>query len=73
MTDLEQAILEVESRFWRHAGAKEDHVRQHLDLTPIAYYQRLNALLDRPEALAEAPLVVNRLRAVRAQGRRRAA
>lgn len=73
MTDLERAILDVESRFWRHAGAKEDHVRQNLGLTPGTYYQRLNALLDRPEAIAHAPLVVNRLRAVRARGRRRAA
>lgn len=73
MSDLERAILDVESRFWRHAGVKEDHVRERLGLTPIAYYQRLNAVLDRPEALAYRPLVVNRLRAVRARGRRRAA
>lgn len=73
MTDLERAILDVESRFWRHAGAKEDHVRQHLGLTPLAYYQRLNALLDRRDAIEYAPQVVARLQRVRRRPRSRAA
>lgn len=74
LTEQQRAILDVESRFWRHAGVKEDHVREHLGLTPLAYYQRLNALLDQPEALAYAPAVVNRLRSLRSRrGRRRAA
>lgn len=65
------AILDVESRFWRHAGVKEDHVRTHLGLTPVSYYQRVNALLERPEAWEYAPAVVSRLRSVRARQRLR--
>lgn len=72
MTELERAILDVESRFWRHAGAKEDHVREHLRLSPVSYYQRVNALLDRPDAVEYAPQVVARLRRVRARSRRAA-
>lgn len=71
LSEQERDVLDVEARFWRHAGAKEDHVRQHLGLTPVAYYQRVNALIDRPEAIAHAPQVVSRLRAVRARQRMR--
>lgn len=70
LSDQDRAILDVESRFWRHAGVKEDHVRAHLGLTPLTYYQRLNALLDRREALEYAPAVVRRVRDLRGRGRR---
>lgn len=70
MTDLDMAVLDVEARFWRWAGAKERHVKESLGLSPARYYQLVAALLDDPEALAYAPLVVHRLRRLR-QGRRR--
>ncbi|MGW4898652.1 DUF3263 domain-containing protein [Kitasatospora sp. NPDC004240] len=59
------AVLELESRQWRTAGAKERAIREELGLSGTRYYQLLNALLDRPEALAHAPVLVNRLRRVR--------
>ena len=43
-------------------GARERRARDELGLTPVAQYQQLNALLDRPKALAADPLLVNRLR-----------
>jgi len=72
LSDLQRAVLDVEARWWRHAGAKEAHVKAELGLGPIRYYQVLNALLDDPEALAYAPVAVNRLRRLRAAGRRAA-
>ena len=33
-------------------------------MTPINYYQKLNTLLDKPEALAEDPALVRRLRRI---------
>lgn len=69
--EQERAILDVESRVWKYAGAKEDHVRRTLGLMPIAYYQRVNALVDRPEAVEYAPQAVSRLRAVRERQRMR--
>lgn len=65
LTDLEREILDVESRHWRYAGAKETHVREQLGISPVRYHQVLNALLEREEALAYAPAVVGRLRRLR--------
>lgn len=64
LTDREREILDFEAAWWRHRGAKEDAIRAQLDLTPVRYYQQLRALLDRPEALAYSPTVVNRLRRI---------
>ncbi|MFD4911073.1 DUF3263 domain-containing protein [Kitasatospora purpeofusca] len=61
----DRAVLELEARSWRTAGAKERAVREELGLSSTRYYQLLNGLLDQPEALAHAPVLVNRLRRVR--------
>lgn len=58
-------ILDFEARIWLHHGVKEDHIRQQFGLTPTAYYQKLNALLDDPDAYAYAPATVARLRRIR--------
>ncbi|MFI6447923.1 DUF3263 domain-containing protein [Kitasatospora sp. NPDC050543] len=65
----ELAVLALEARPWRTAGAKERAIREELGLSSTRYYQLLNALLDRPEALAHAPVLVNRLRRVRERKR----
>lgn len=66
-----RTVLDIESRHWRHQATKEQHVRDALGLTPVRYYQVVAALIDRPEAIAHAPQVVSRLRAVRARQRMR--
>ena len=71
LTDEELAVIDFEGRWWRRPGAKEAAIREQLGTTPIRHYQRLNALLDRPEALAARPVVVARLLRLRS-GRRRA-
>ncbi|AUY50292.1 DUF3263 domain-containing protein [Streptomyces sp. CB01881] len=65
LSERDVAVLELEGRQWRTAGAKERAVREELGLSSTRYYQLLNALLDRPEALAHAPVLVNQLRRVR--------
>lgn len=65
LTTQERAILAMEERTFRYVGAKERRIREELGLTPTAYFVRLNALLDRPEALRAAPALVHRLRARR--------
>ena len=52
------------------AGANEQAIGAVLGLSATAYYQQLNALLDRQAALAHSPLLVNRLRRQR-QARQR--
>jgi hypothetical protein len=67
----ERAVLDFERRRWKHAGAKEQAIRDTFDLSATRYYQILNALLDEPAALAYAPALVGRLRRIR-DARRRA-
>ncbi|WP_422754381.1 DUF3263 domain-containing protein [Micromonospora sp. WMMD708] len=74
LTERERAILAFEQQWWRHAGAKEQAIRDTFGLSATRYYQLLNALLDRPAALAAEPLLIGRLRrlrASRARNRRR--
>ncbi|MEV1143453.1 DUF3263 domain-containing protein [Micromonospora sp. NPDC049799] len=74
LTDRERDILDFEQQWWRHAGAKEQAIRDRFDLSATRYYQLLNGLLDNPAALAAEPLLVGRLRRLRssrARNRRR--
>ena len=68
------AILEVEKRWYTAQGNKEADIREQLDLSAVRYYQILNAILDRPDALAAEPVLVKRLLRIRSsrQAARRA-
>ncbi|NDL58173.1 DUF3263 domain-containing protein [Phytoactinopolyspora mesophila] len=61
----EREILEFERQWWKYAGSKEQVIRERFDMTATRYYQVLNALIDRPEALAHDPMLVKRLRRLR--------
>jgi len=63
-------ILEFERQWWKYAGAKEQAVREKFDMSSTRYYQVLNVLIDRPDALAFDPLLVRRLRRLRAARQR---
>ena len=65
LSDLEQRILEFERSWWRYAGAKESSIKDLFDLTPPRYYQLLNDLIDREDALLASPMLVKRLRRLR--------
>lgn len=66
----ERAVLDFESRRWKHAGQKEQAIRDTFELSPTNYFQILNALLDDPAALAYRPTLVARLRRLREDRRR---
>ena len=66
LTSDELLMLQFEDRRWRRGGPSAATVRRRLGMTPEAYRQRLDAVIDRPEALAVAPQAVRRLRAQRA-------
>jgi hypothetical protein len=70
LTDRDRAVLAFERQWWRHAGAKEQAIRDRFGISATRYYQVLNALLDRPEALEYEPQTVNRLRRLRAARQR---
>lgn len=67
LSERDLAVLEMERRTFRRRGAKEQAVRDELDLSSTRYHQVLNALLDDPEALAADPVLVSRLRRLRAE------
>lgn len=74
MNDTDHAILAFESEFWRYAGNKERVIQERFGLSPVRYYQRLNRLLQEPEALAQQPALVSRLLRLReSRERKRAA
>ncbi len=66
----DREILEFERHWWKYAGAKEQAVREKFDMSSTRYYQVLNALIDRSEALEEDPLLVRRLRRLRSSRQR---
>ena len=66
----EREILAFEGQWWKYAGAKEQAVRELFDMSATRYYQVLNALVDKPEALAADPLLVKRLRRLRTSRQR---
>ncbi|RMI34353.1 DUF3263 domain-containing protein [Nocardia stercoris] len=59
-------ILDFERKWWKYAGAKEEAIRELFDLSATRYYQVLNTVVDKPEALAADPMLVKRLRRLRA-------
>ena len=65
LTELELQMLDFERQWWRYAGAKESSIKELFDLTPPAYYQLLNNLIDREDALLSQPMLVKRLRRLR--------
>ena len=66
-----EQILAFERRWWKHAGAKEQAIRDTFGLSATRYYQVLNGLLDDPAALERDPVLVGRLRRLRASRARR--
>jgi hypothetical protein len=65
LSEREQQILAFERQWWRHAGAKEQAIKETFELSATRYYQVLNRLLDDPRALEFDAVLVNRLRRLR--------
>ncbi|PTR31106.1 uncharacterized protein DUF3263 [Rhodococcus sp. OK519] len=66
LTRREHDILSFERQWWKYAGAKEEAIKELFAMSATRYYQVLNALVDRPEALVADPMLVKRLRRLRA-------
>jgi chromatin segregation and condensation protein Rec8/ScpA/Scc1 (kleisin family) len=70
LTRRDREILAFERQWWKYAGAKEQAIRELFDMSATRYYQVLNALIDTPAALAADPMLVKRLRRLRASRQR---
>ena len=66
LSQRDRQILEFERQWWKYAGAKEQAIRELFDMSATRYYQIINALIDNPDALAFDPMLVKRLRRMRA-------
>ena len=70
LTDTDRAILDFERNWWKYQGRKEAAILEIFGLSGTRYYQRLNALIDDPDALAYDAQLVNRLRRQRVSKQR---
>nr|WP_255806757.1 DUF3263 domain-containing protein [Corynebacterium kalidii] len=61
LSPRDREMLEFESLWWRDEGAKGEEIRRRFGVSPVRYYQQLNALISRPEAMDVAPVVVGAL------------
>jgi hypothetical protein len=67
------SILDFERDWWKYAGAKEQAIKERFELSPTRYYQLLNRIIDDEAAVAHDPMLVKRLRRLRAQRQRQRA
>ncbi|GAA2299960.1 DUF3263 domain-containing protein [Actinomadura sp. NPDC048955] len=70
LSERDRRILAFERQWWKYAGAKEQAIRETFDMSATRYYQLLNILIDRAEALECDPMLVKRLRRMRTQRQR---
>jgi hypothetical protein len=70
LTEREHAVLAFERQWWKYAGAKEAAIKDLFDMSATRYYQVLNALIDKPDALVADPMLVKRLRRLRSTRQR---
>ena len=65
LSERDLAVLEFERRWWKHAGAKEQAIRDQFGLSAARYYQVLGRVIESPAAEVHDPMLVRRLRRVR--------
>jgi Protein of unknown function (DUF3263) len=68
MDDLTQRDIEImdfERSWWKHAGVKEQAIKERFDMSATRYYQLLSDLLENPAAMAHDPILIKRLKRLR--------
>jgi hypothetical protein len=61
----DKRILDFERSWWKHAGVKEQAIKEQFEMSATRYYQILNELLEKPAALSYDPILVKRLKRLR--------
>mgnify|MGYP001290673927 CR=1 FL=1 len=67
MTDHDRALLDFAGHRWNFDGNQADAVEREFGISVTRFWQRVNRLIDREDALAYSPVVVNRLRRIRSR------
>jgi hypothetical protein len=61
----DKRVLDFERSWWKHAGVKEQAIKEQFEMSATRYYQILNELLEKPAALSYDPILVKRLKRLR--------
>jgi hypothetical protein len=73
LTEREREMLDLAGQWWNVGGLQDQAIRDLFDMSPTRFWQQVNVLCERPEALEYAPLVAKRLWRLRsARGDQRA-
>ncbi|GLZ41546.1 DUF3263 domain-containing protein [Actinokineospora sp. NBRC 105648] len=70
LSEREHAVLAFERQWWKYAGAKDQAIRELFEMSSTRYYQVLNNLIEKTEALEADPMLVKRLRRMRSTRQR---
>ena len=65
LTQRDLDILDFERTWWKHAGVKEQAIKERFEMSATRYYQVLNELLEQPAAMEYDPILVKRLKRLR--------
>lgn len=65
LTQRDLDILDFERTWWKHAGVKEQAIKERFEMSATKYYQVLNELLELPAAMEYDPILVKRLKRLR--------
>lgn len=70
LTPRQQRMLVFEREWWRYAASRDDAIRAEFEVKPARYERELDALIDDDRALTVDPMLVKRLRRMRAARQR---
>jgi hypothetical protein len=65
LTQRDIDMLDFERSWWKHAGVKEQAIKERFEMSATRYYQLLNELLEKPGAMEHDPILVKRLKRLR--------
>lgn len=65
ITEADHELIKIWAQAWRYPGMRNAKVMEVTGLSVTRAAQRLNELIDMPEALAAHPMEVNRLQRIR--------
>lgn len=61
LSERDIAMLKFERQWWRNPALKNEMIRREFGVSPVRYFQQLNGVISRPEALDFDPALVRTL------------
>ena len=65
LSERDIEVLDFERSWWKHAGVKEQAIKERFEMSATRYYQVLNELIEDPAAMAHDPILIKRLKRLR--------